>query len=130
MRNTKQGQIIQAVLQNCDCHPTAEWVYEQVRKQNENVSLGTVYRNLDKLCKTGIIMRINSNGADCYDCNPVPHYHYYCTQCGGMTDVEVEYNDALDQQLRDKGELVHQHRLVFDGICKSCREGKNESEEM
>ncbi|MBQ1935230.1 MAG: transcriptional repressor, partial [Clostridia bacterium] len=48
-KHSKQRDAIVQVLKNTKSHPTADWVYEEVRKQIPNISLGTVYRNLAKL---------------------------------------------------------------------------------
>ena len=49
MKYSKQREIIIDYLKSVKTHPTAETVYEEVKKEDKKISLGTVYRNLDKL---------------------------------------------------------------------------------
>ena len=57
MRNySKQREAILQVLKNSKAHPTANQVYEEVRKIIPNISLGTVYRNLSELGGSGEIL--------------------------------------------------------------------------
>ncbi len=54
-RMTKQRKAILKVLKHTDSHPTADWIYEKVREEIPNISLGTVYRNLNVLAELGKI---------------------------------------------------------------------------
>ncbi len=58
-RMTKQRKIILDVLKNTTSHPTADWIYDQVREVLPNISLGTVYRNLKVLKEMGEIMELD-----------------------------------------------------------------------
>ena len=44
---------ILSALQETTVHPTADWVYSQLKPKYPDLSLGTVYRNLKKFCETG-----------------------------------------------------------------------------
>lgn len=59
IRKTKQRDLILKTLRNTTCHPTADWIYEQVKKEMPNISLGTVYRNLSMLKDLGEIIELN-----------------------------------------------------------------------
>jgi hypothetical protein len=45
-RNTKQLEVVWEAVKDDNSHPTADQVYDKVRERLPNVSLGTVYRNL------------------------------------------------------------------------------------
>lgn len=127
-RNTRQRQLILDVFQECEhgFHPNADWIHNAVRYKDPKISLGTVYRNLDILCKMGIIVKIKSgNSSEFYDINPTPHYHFCCEICGCISDLHVEYNHDMDDMLRAQGYDISRHRMIFEGICEGCRAESN-----
>ena len=81
---------MQTVQQLCD-HPTAEEIYDKAAQECPNLSLGTVYRNLNSLVEAGRVRRVSIPGkADRFDHTLPWHSHLYCTVCGGVTDAEVD----------------------------------------
>jgi Fur family peroxide stress response transcriptional regulator len=50
-RRTKQKETILEVLRGTNPHPTADWIYDEVRKEIPNISVMTVYRNLKTLTR-------------------------------------------------------------------------------
>ncbi len=94
-------------------HPTAEDVYEMVRRRLPRVSLGTVYRNLELLAEAGAIQKIGTAGTrKRFDGNSRPHYHLRCLSCERVSDREAE---GLG------GFTVIGHSLEFCGFCPACR---------
>ena len=76
------------VQQLCD-HPTAEEIYDKAAQECPNLSLGTVYRNLNSLVEAGRVRRVSIPGkADRFDHTLPWHSHLYCTVCGGVTDAD------------------------------------------
>ena len=108
MNYSKQRELVfQTVLQN-PIHPTADAVYEQVRRENPKISLGTVYRNLNFLSEMGMLRK---------------HYHMACTCCGRVFDVECGALEELDHQLLEtQGFQVQKRHLLLTGLCKDCQE--------
>ncbi|HHV94768.1 MAG TPA: transcriptional repressor [Firmicutes bacterium] len=122
VRNTKQREVILSVLRRTDTHPTADWIYQEVRKELPNVSLGTIYRNLRILVESGEALEL-SFSSDCsrFDGNPENHYHFACTKCGNVYDLDMPVVDTLNSQAeKASGHRVMSHRLEFYGICKMC----------
>ncbi len=120
-RNSKQRSRVLQAVQNSGIHPTAEYIFDQVRKEDPNISLGTVYRNLDILCKLGKLSRVGRpDGPEAFDRNPTPHYHLCCTHCGAVIDLPVPYMEHVDQSARNMGCKVESHRLILDGLCPEC----------
>ena len=58
-RRTRQLQVIWDVLKDEMSHPTADQIYERVRRDLPHISLGTVYRNLQKLAADGRLQILN-----------------------------------------------------------------------
>jgi Fur family peroxide stress response transcriptional regulator len=95
-RYSRQREEILRVVQTTDTHPTADWVYEQVRKILPHVSLGTVYRNLNLLADEGLIQRvILDDGIVRFDGNTNDHHHFICTKTGKIYDVMLPLGDEL-----------------------------------
>ncbi len=123
-RMTKQRKKILEVLKSTTVHPTADWVYEQVKKEIPNVSLGTIYRNLNVLKEMGEIIELNySSDQSRFDGNPVEHYHFRCLECNKVLDVEIEVEKDLENRVEEviPGE-ISKHRCEFFGYCNECKE--------
>jgi Fur family peroxide stress response transcriptional regulator len=104
-------------------HPTAAMIYESVRTENPMISLGTVYRNLDKLVAEGEIIRISvPNRADRFDATTKEHYHLVCKGCGKAVDIEsTKIMRALDKVFSgDARFVVDDVQLVAMGLCENC----------
>lgn len=122
VRFSRQRECILNVLKGTDTHPTASWVYERVKNEISNISLGTVYRNLARLSEDGVILRISGDdGVERYDARVKPHYHMLCRLCGGVSDVFIDYADELDSSAEELcGCKIDEHRLMFYGVCNKC----------
>lgn len=119
---SRQRESIKKYLETHHTHPTAETVYLDIREEFPNISLGTVYRNLNFLAGTGDIVRISSgNGPDRYDGNTRPHCHFICNQCGKLLDMDMEPCQEIDQQanLNFPG-VITGHVTHFFGLCPDC----------
>ena len=123
MRKTKQKQAILEVLRSTTSHPTVDWVYNEVRKEIPNISLGTVYRNLRILCQLGQVLELVMCGSlSRFDARSDNHYHFRCQKCGQVFDVDEPINKEMDKMAaRRTGFNVKFHRLEFYGLCLECR---------
>jgi Fur family peroxide stress response transcriptional regulator len=121
-RSTRQRRVILDVLRSTKAHPTADWVYERVREEIPNISLGTVYRNLKLLRDMDEVMELSFGSTySRFDGNPKPHYHFSCVDCGRVLDVDIPVSEELEQQVREKhGWEVLSHRVLFYGRCSEC----------
>ncbi len=122
-KRSRQREAILKVLRETTVHPTADWVYGEVRKEIPNISLGTVYRNLAKLSEDNEIIKLGlGTGVEHFDGNSEPHYHVMCTVCGAIDDIEAkplsELNDWASKLF--KGE-IYEHSAVFFGKCEKCK---------
>ncbi|WP_027389157.1 Fur family transcriptional regulator [Chrysiogenes arsenatis] len=124
MKMTRQRRVILEVLQSTKSHPTAEWIYQQVRGLMPHISLGTVYRNLNLLRDEGMILEMSYGKHQArFDGTIHPHYHVRCVQCGHIHDlnVDVPFPNELEHLVEAKtGFTVLDHRLEFSGICQNC----------
>ena len=122
MRYSKQRELVmQTVQQLCD-HPTAEEIYDKAAQECPNLSLGTVYRNLNSLVEAGRVRRVSIPGkADRFDHTLPWHSHLYCTVCGGVTDAEVDGKQVMELVKNAKsaaaGRMQRRQRLNRHKIC-------------
>ena len=121
-RMTKQRQMILDVLQKTKAHPTADWIYEQVRQVVPRISLGTVYRNLRVLKEMGTIQELNYGSTySLFDGNPALHYHFVCQDCGKVMDIDLPLLKDYEQQVAGLMDAqVNFHRMEFYGSCNGC----------
>lgn len=126
LRKSKQKQAILKVLRGATTHPTADWVYAQVKQEIPHVSLGTVYRNLKLLKQEGEILEIDlASTISRFDGNTRNHYHFRCEQCGSLFDVNIPVDKEINNRVSQKtGFKVTYHRLEFRGLCKDCQRAK------
>jgi len=121
-RDTKQREAILRIPRNTDSHPTADWIYDEVRKVIPNVSRGTVYRNLKILKGDLEISELNLNGTvSRFEGRQMNHYHFRCDRCGRVFDLDEPVNHELDERVAKKtGFRVSYHQLEFCGLCEDC----------
>jgi Fur family peroxide stress response transcriptional regulator len=116
-RRSRQRDIILRIVRETDSHPTAEWVYERARRKIPNLSLGTVYRNLNLLVEENAIQRVMiGDGLVRYDSRLGDHAHFICTETGEVTDMDAPAMDELVENFqRQTGHLVTSCRILFYG---------------
>lgn len=122
LKHSRQREAIKEFLSTRKDHPTADVVYMGVKKEFSNISLGTVYRNLTLLVETGEIARIRvGDGTDHFDPTIEPHYHFVCTECGSVIDLEMESIEKINEiaGLKFDGEIAGSV-TYFYGSCGKC----------
>ena len=123
LKYSRQRESIRNFLAGrCD-HPTAETVYQNIRREYPTISLGTVYRNLTLLAGLGEIQKISTGaGPERFDPNTAPHYHFICTHCGNVTDLKVSGLDHINILAgQDFDGEIEGHSAYFYGTCALCR---------
>lgn len=125
MKYSRQRAAILSFLQARKDHPTAELVYSGVKADFPNISLGTVYRNLNQLAEAGIIAKLQFGdlGIDHFDYNTAPHQHFVCNQCNAVIDLAMESVSHINEQAAKNFDgKITGHKLYFCGLCRSCLE--------
>jgi Fur family ferric uptake transcriptional regulator len=122
VRMTRQRKVILEELKRSTAHPCAEEVYDRVRRRLPRISLGTVYRNLEKLTELGEITKLTFGGAiNRFDPNPEEHYHIRCSLCDRVVDAPMAQLEHIEEHLSRKTEFkIIGHRLEFYGLCPEC----------
>ncbi|MBM4259998.1 MAG: transcriptional repressor [Deltaproteobacteria bacterium] len=120
-RNTKQLEVIWAALRHDKSHPTADQVYQKVRRKLPNISLGTVYRNLQKLVAENRLQVLILGRSQHFDPLVERHQHFICERCEQVYDVLVDHQKEIKPaKLPHEGFKVTSHQLAFYGTCKEC----------
>lgn len=121
MKYSKQRELIYEKLKSNPIHPTAEKVYLQLKPNHPNISLATVYRNLNKLAENNIIKKIQGlDASDRFDHNTFEHYHFICEKCRRVYDVNLELLSYINDKVKDHN--VKSFDLLLKGICNNCKE--------
>ncbi len=122
-RMTRQRRLVLDELKKLHNHPSADYLFGVVRQKMPNISLGTVYRNLDVLVNTGLALRLDLAGGQCrYDGDISPHYHVRCLICGELGDLPESAVAGIDNpRVLDSNYAVMGWRMEFDGVCPICR---------
>ena len=125
MRNSKQRDTILKIVMESNDHPTADMVYARARAHINNISLGTVYRNLNTLSEKGIIRKISMpNHCDRFDKTVHEHFHIYCIKCDKLEDVNYSIKNTVYKKIeQEQNYKILSCDLVFEGICNDCIEG-------
>lgn len=122
-KHFRKRDAILTCLKGTTVHPSADWVYAQLKPEFPDLSLGTVYRNLTYFKEQGDIISLGTvNGVERFDGNVSPHIHFICTQCSGITDldeIDVPENVVAAAALRTGGQISG-CSLAFTGICGEC----------
>lgn len=128
-KHFRKRDAILSCLRGTTDHPSAEWIYNRLKPEIPDISLGTVYRNLALFKEQGIIASLGTvKGAERFDGNTAPHVHYICTGCGKVVDlagmqIPAELSEAASGL---SGGRVDSCQLCFYGTCRMCQSDEKE----
>lgn len=122
-RFSRKREAIRAALMEAKCHPSAEWIYTKLKAEMPDLSLATVYRNLNEMKQNGEIQSVAFfDGKERFDSDMSKHSHFICDCCGRIDDFNcVKHNEAIDRWAQScfDGQIDF-HTLVFHGVCRDC----------
>lgn len=121
--NSKKRQAILDMLRATTAHPSAETVYTTLKPDFPELSLGTVYRNLQVLEKDGLVRVVCTvDGQARYDARVEPHVHCFCRCCRRVMDVDSADMEEFFSRLRyEPGYEPEFFSLTVSGLCRLCR---------
>ena len=123
LRQSRQRDVVLAVVRSTMEHPTADWVFKEARRRMPRIGLGTVYRNLKQLAGAGLIREMHSGGQARFDGNTGRHYHIRCLGCGRVNDLPMSIDLRLEQQAgRAMNYRILGHELEVQGLCPLCQQ--------
>lgn len=119
-KHSKKRDAILECIRSTMSHPTADWVYAQLKPELPDLSLGTVYRNLAAFKQEGVLTSVGTvDGMERYDWRTFPHPHFVCTHCSAVIDVD-EIDAPQELAAKVKCGAVRDCVLTFYGICNQC----------
>jgi Fur family peroxide stress response transcriptional regulator len=128
VRHSKKRDAMLNLMRGTKCHPTADWIYQGMKEIYPDISLATVYRNLNQLCEERLVMRVGVvDGHERFDADVSPHAHFFCECCGTVLDLPDnapthKYLESLSEQY---GFVAKSHEFKLHGRCNDCVENKH-----
>ncbi|MCL2437784.1 MAG: transcriptional repressor [Coriobacteriia bacterium] len=120
---SKKREAILEKLQSTTSHPTAEWIYHELKTDYPKISLATVYRNLNQFRDEGVIFSLGQVlGKERFDATVARHDHFVCETCAAILDIPVTAgSDDLDPKVvSDMNISVSRHHTTYFGECSDC----------
>ena len=98
-------------------------LYTELKKDYTNLSLATVYRNLNLFCDTGEVIKFDvGDGVEHYDATTKQHCHFICKNCMDVIDIDVPLADKLNSEAEKLNDItVSNNSLMFFGLCSKCK---------
>ena len=123
-KNSRKRQALLDALCATHEHPTAEMLYNQLKGEYLELSLGTVYRNLGVLVQEGLVQSVGHiNGQERYDAITCSHPHFVCKNCHRVMDLELP--DTVSSMFDEIDKGMHcapeGYSLTINGLCDECR---------
>jgi Fur family peroxide stress response transcriptional regulator len=137
-KHSVKRDAILSVLRETTVHPGAQWVYNRLKPSIPDLSLGTVYRNLNLFRQEGLAVLLGTvNGEERFDGVTESHPHLVCRRCGAVEDIPLANPGAFEKDLAsvltaavgesriDEGKIDFR-RTLFYGLCMDCENGEKE----
>ena len=118
-RNTSQRQIVIDSLA-CLGHATSDDLINYINNNYSNISLATIYRNLNILLDEKQIKKFSVGDNEVYEVSKEKHYHFKCAKCGMIYDISPSMVNLPSFEEIDGNEVTGTD-LMFVGICKKCK---------
>jgi len=123
-RQSKKRDAILELLSSSSSHPGVQWIYDRLKPDYPDLSLGTVYRNISLFKKEGLVSFLGVvNGEERYDGIAAPHPHVCCTGCGMITDLDEAVSMELFRNFHTEipGFSIDIRNTMFFGLCGKCK---------
>ena len=122
-------EIVAYLSKHAEQRFTAREIYEAVCGPSVDMDRTTVYRNLDRLCESGDLLKIKEPNQDAWyyqysseheQCNK--HMHAQCSNCGKIFHLDEPFVKAFgDELLEVYGLDIDPAKTVILGECSECR---------
>lgn len=118
---TQRLAICKFILSRKD-HPTADQIYQGLKKEHPTMSLGTIYKTLHLLKEIGLIQELGFNeGSSRYDPDMELHINMVCQKCGKIHDFKTEKVKKLWKTIvSESGVKPKGQRLDLYYVCEDC----------
>lgn len=120
--------IINYLKLNSDRRFTAREIYDSIKDQAGSLNQTTIYRNMDRLCEEGELVRYKEPNRNAWyyqysdehkHCNR--HMHAQCSTCGKIFHLEKPFVDEFTDRIRTMYGLdVSPSDTIIIGQCEDC----------
>lgn len=118
---SSKREAIFKTIASTKSHPSAAWVYDRLKDEIPNLSLGTVYRNIALFKEQGKVITVATvDGEERIDADTSDHAHFVCEHCSRVFDLNSGPLAALENTLTQNGFEVNRKNVVFHGKCCDC----------
>lgn len=120
---SRKREAILQKIRGSHIHPTAEWVYQELKNEYPDLSLGTVYRNLTRFKEDGTIRSLGViNGQEHFDGELNAHDHFLCVECGQILDLvrPAFLEESIEHLEKTSNLMVRSYDLLLRGTCPAC----------
>lgn len=125
IRVTAGRILILNIIEASEKGLSAENIYDECKKQNNNLNLSTVYRTLELLEEKDVIKKISIDGPSLYILKRENHKHVLeCDVCHKCVEIPCPMEEIEEAIKAKVGFSLTQHKLELNGICDQCK--KNE----
>ena len=120
-RTTRQRKEVFDVVAGSYDHPTADEIFVRAKKRMPEISFATVYNCLSVLVQCGLVRQVTLDRSPTRFCpNMREHCHFFCEQCGQVTDIELPSRGTIDQVPLPNGFRVATFDISLRGVCPKC----------
>jgi len=124
-KHSKKRDAILETMRSTSSHPSAHWIYEQLKPTIAGLSLATVYRNIKLFQEEGRVVSVGVvDGKERFDGFVDPHPHFICIHCGDIIDLPLPNSyfaeSALENYKTFTDFSIDYQKTVFYGSCKKC----------
>jgi len=123
-RQSRNRDAILDLLQSNTSHPGAQWIYDRLKPEFPDLSLGTVYRNINLFKNEGLVNLLGVvNGEERFDGIAISHPHICCKNCGIIADLgdAISSNTLSLIPAEIPGFTIDVRKTLFFGSCDKCR---------
>lgn len=123
IRITETRKTIIAYMIEAHHHPSAETIYNDLKKQYAHMSLATVYNNLRVLIEEGFIseLKVSNDNTTYFDFMGHDHLNIVCESCGKITDFfDIDLSHLEQEAEETTGYAVTKTQFMMYGICPEC----------
>lgn len=127
--------ILKYVDSHKDMRFTANDIIKQATIDSCSFDQATVYRNLEKLVKNGVLLKFKATGEESNQYQVVEdtghchhHLHLQCRKCGKIIHLDCGFMDTIEEHLSDEhGFSINCNDSVIIGLCNDCQKGEDKS---
>jgi Fur family peroxide stress response transcriptional regulator len=129
-KHSRKRDAILRVIRSTTAHPSAGWIYGVLKPSIPDLSLGTVYRNINLFREEGeVVSVVVVDGEERFDGRAAPHPHLVCCRCGRVEDLPCpgetggengQTGTTADQREAAGGFAIDYRKTVYYGLCPDC----------